>query len=315
MDNSKASQESVTNAENFYTFPHVNGNIGWLFLPIKGESMQKVKIWGFYVLGYILHPLTRIEAGDTSFQIINTLSNASSALLFLESDLVFPASLCKKERTELYNHIQDLLERIGNSDQYIISDFDAKWLAETATKLENVLESQLSDLKTYMVSQTEWFSVSTLVEQGDELIPSSVRQIISDYAKHEMRQAGKCIAFNLPSAAGFHIIRALEDVLRKYYDEATGGKARPKNESMGVLIAELEKEQNSNKVILAALKQIKDLHRNPYIHDVVLTMKEVVVLLGIVQSAIAAIGRELIEAEERKTGLTNIEGLNTEREF
>jgi len=57
----------------------------------------------------------------------------------------------------------------------------------------------------------------------------------------DLKQAMRCIAFELPTAAGFHLHRANESVLRCYWDSVTGGKARPKNGNMGIYLHELRK--------------------------------------------------------------------------
>lgn len=300
MDNAATSDHRVTKVEKLNIFPARKCRVGCLFLPIGDTDMQKVRAWGFYNLGGAIHAISGLKAGTPLRDIDNMVYDAWYALIDLKVNPLLLESFCQNEREALERELDCLSERCKNSPDDLLGEIEAQDLSEAARKFENVLESRLSDMKIYYVSQTEWFSTDTLVEQGEKLLPSKVSWRLSDYAKNEMRQAGRCIAFELPSAAGFHIIRTLESVIRDYYDVVTNGKARPKNESMGVLIAELEKEDNADKLILSALRQIKDLHRNPYIHDVVMTMKEVVILLGITQSAIAAIGDAIIKAKENK---------------
>jgi hypothetical protein len=52
--------------------------------------------------------------------------------------------------------------------------------------------------------------------------------------------------------------------LRKYYSHVTGGAAAPKVRSLGVYITALKKAGKGDEKILAALKQMTDLHRNPF---------------------------------------------------
>src|SRR5262249_45791089 len=114
--------------------------------------------------------------------------------------------------------------------------------------------------------------------------------------KGEIRQAGKCIAFDLPTAAGFHLLRALENVIQSYYDSVTKGRARPATGTMGTYIAEIEKNGGEPK-LAAILTQKKDHHRNPLMHPQdVLEMNEAIILFGIVQSAMMSIGMEILKA-------------------
>jgi hypothetical protein len=115
-----------------------------------------------------------------------------------------------------------------------------------------------------------------------------VQQIVRE-AVSDMRAAGRCIAFDLGTAAGFHIMRATELVLRRYFDEVTGNAERPKTNNIGDYLRVLDDQDKGKKKTRATLRQIKDLHRNELIHpEVTLTLDEAIALLGIAQSAIVA---------------------------
>lgn len=110
---------------------------------------------------------------------------------------------------------------------------------------------------------------------------------------NEVRQAGKCLAFELATSAGFHILRAAEDVIREYYGELAGTLPQKKSRNWGRYIDGLKKHGADLKVI-AALEQIKDMHRNPIIHpEVTLTMEEAITLFGMVIGAMVAMVMEL----------------------
>jgi hypothetical protein len=89
--------------------------------------------------------------------------------------------------------------------------------------------------------------------------------------------------------AGFHAFRVTESVLRKYYSHVTGGQAQPKVRNIGVYLNALKQSNKGDAKILAALKQMTDLHRNPLIHpEVILTTEESIATLGIARSVITA---------------------------
>src|SRR5262249_26090162 len=51
----------------------------------------------------------------------------------------------------------------------------------------------------------------------------------------DAQQAMKCIVFELPTAAGFHLHRANESVLRCYWDAVTKGQPPPRRPQYGHL--------------------------------------------------------------------------------
>src|SRR5438552_17854480 len=120
------------------------------------------------------------------------------------------------------------------------------------------------------------------------MFPDEIRKELPGEAIHDIKQGARCFAFELPTAAGFHFLRAIEAVIHKFYDVLSSNAARPKRAAMGIYIDELIK-LNANPELVATLKQIKDLHRNPIVHpEETLDMIEAQMLMGIMQSAIFA---------------------------
>jgi hypothetical protein len=104
-----------------------------------------------------------------------------------------------------------------------------------------------------------------LVEAGVRCFPNDVWTKAPD-AISDLLQGTRCIAFELFTAAGFHLHRANEAVLRRYWDAITKGAPRPASRNVGDYLAEMNKQNVGNEKVKAALKDLKDLHRNPLIH-------------------------------------------------
>jgi hypothetical protein len=117
-----------------------------------------------------------------------------------------------------------------------------------------VFGAELAVLPLYGVTRKAGFDLPTLIENGAaEALP-------------DLEQATRCIAFELFTAAGFHLHRANEAVLRRYWDAVTNGATRPASRNMGDYLNELNKLNAGDAKVKAALKDLKDLHRNPLIH-------------------------------------------------
>src|SRR5438552_13467320 len=112
------------------------------------------------------------------------------------------------------------------------------------------------------------------------MFPDEIRKELPGEAIHDIKQGARCFAFELPTAAGFHFLRAIEAVIHSFYDVLSNNAKRPKRAAMGIYIDELIK-LNANAELVATLKQIKDLHRNPIIHpEETLDMIEAQMLMG-----------------------------------
>lgn len=73
-----------------------------------------------------------------------------------------------------------------------------------------------------------------------------------------------------------------------YYDHVTGGKPRPSGRNIDDYIAALNKLETGDQKVLSALKDLKDLHRNPLVHpeDSLENVDEAIALLGSIQSGV-----------------------------
>ncbi len=105
-------------------------------------------------------------------------------------------------------------------------------------------------------------------------------------AIEDTNNAGRCIAFGLPTAAGFHIARATEAVMKSYMAAYQCVPLKDSQRNWGNYIQALEDKGANNKV-LHHLGQLKDLHRNPMVHpEVTLAMPEALSLWAMCVSVI-----------------------------
>jgi hypothetical protein len=132
-------------------------------------------------------------------------------------------------------------------------------------KFETILISELQSLSVYLVTRKGGFDVDCMVEAGSVFFSQEL-EVKAPEALKDAEQAMRCLAFEVPTAAGFHLHRANEAVLRVYWDSVTAGEKRPKENNMGVYLRELENKNVGNKQVRDHLRSIKDFHRNPLMH-------------------------------------------------
>jgi len=166
-------------------------------------------------------------------------------------------------------------------------------LTNLLNEFETVLTAEMNVGHTYLVTRKRGYDTATLIDSAEEIFAHEFSAMFPE-AVAEIRQAGRCVAFELATAAGFHMMRAIEMVLRRYYDAVTKGAERPKTNNIGDYLRELENMKVGDEKTIFCLKQIKALHRNALIHpEVTLSLDEAMALLGIVQSAIVSMMKEM----------------------
>jgi hypothetical protein len=147
---------------------------------------------------------------------------------------------------------------------------------------------------TYIVQKKGGFREHSLVDRGEELFPAELVSKVPD-AIPDIKQGTRCIAFDLPTAAGYHLHRANEAVLRVYYDAVTGGAPRPKDRSIGSYLREMDSRGAGTTDMKETIRNIAKFHRNPLIHPEhsLKDVNEAIALLNNIHTAMVGMLREI----------------------
>jgi hypothetical protein len=258
---------------------------------VQESNMRRLNDFRFYELGIKLKPLEDVNKDTTYRSVFYELWFARGAV----ADLLktFPElSICHQAARELMDAItvivpddwaaateKDMDEKLGYHYYGIQSAKEA---------FEHVLSAELDSLNTYLLTQHGIYRTADLVERADMAFGETTRRNISEEARKDFRQGGRCLAFELPTASGFHTMRATEAVLRQYHRLVTRLSDEERSPEMAQCINELRKSGEDGK-LMGILDSIRDLHRNPQMHpEAFLTMDEAIRLFDISKSAINA---------------------------
>lgn len=254
----------------------------------RGED-DVIRLNGFYLyeVGSQVHPIAEIKEGDGHEKAYFSLLVAEGALSpFLLRSIYRPKTSYGPANT-LLDLIRASKAKFEEDMNRIIDHYEA-WSIRTALlKFEAVVGAELGISPIYLVNQKGAYDTDMLVSEGQMLFPAELNNKVPE-AIPDIKQATKCLAFELPTACGFHLHRANETVLHKYYDAVTQGAQRPQSRNMGDYLNELNKLSVGDKITKSALKDLKDMHRNPLIHPehTLENIDQAVALLGSIQAII-----------------------------
>lgn len=257
----------------------------------QGHKMQRTDGQYLYGLGHQIHTLATIKNGASFGEILGTLWNAQQALGQFMDVSIYKLRYCRANGEILLSWVKHLTDKAFASDlaNDRIADAELANLKLALTNFETNLASEFAMMDTYLVAKKGGYDTSDLIENGRALFQASL-PIKVPGSVADIEQATRCIAFEVPTAAGFHLHRANETVLVAYFEAIRGDVDHPKEGSraMGGYLRVMEDNSLGDKRIRAALKDIKDLHRNPLIHpDHSLgSVEEAIDLLGAIRAAI-----------------------------
>lgn len=235
--------------------------------------MQRIDLFEYFTLGNLLDHLRPIRAPTGFGGKMPTWSDAGWALIAAQGVL----------EPFLANNTTGLEASIDAGKSLLAVVMDGKQKAEAAAygattditylatlqgslnSFTQVLRHELPRRPTYIVGKKGGLRVDSLIDSGEEFFPADLATKVPD-AISDFRQGTRCLAFDLWTAAGYHFHRANEVVLRSYWDVATSGRTRPTRATMGWLVTEMTKIGVGDPKVLAALRDIINLHRNPLAH-------------------------------------------------
>lgn len=285
-------------------------------IPSGGSPVERIDLFRIYQLGNEIHPLADFPdppapLASVFFHVVNGLA-AVRGLLGIES----PAriELSRHAATELLGVLQDFDKANfrGDDGNFLFPDKDApvppwmSWRIRDAVKtFEAVFRAEMQNTASYRVPKRGTYHISDLVDRADMTFSSVVYHEIGDMAVSEYKAAGKCYAFGLYTASGYHSCRAAESVLREYYRIFTG-KDDTGNEPWGQLVKELEHNVEGRPAVPARtieqIKHLKDYYRNPLSHlRSVLEEIDADVLLSGAKVAMTAMARDILDKKEKES--------------
>jgi len=176
-------------------------------------------------------------------------------------------------------------------------------LKKPLEEFETVFAEEMRENATYFVPRRGIFFTPALVDSADDTFPKEIIGHIPQKSRDDWKAAGRCLAFSLLTASGFHVARSVEGILEAYYQRFTG-KTGTLNGWQDYIDA-LEKVRKSNATpapqakTLAELKQMKEDYRNPLAHPrIVLNEADARMLFANGESLIIAMAQELTAAAQ-----------------
>lgn len=136
--------------------------------------------------------------------------------------------------------LDELIDELEKTDKEArLTNEQANKLNSAIALLRDTLEAEIKDVGAYTPTPKR-LDLDKLLNNVASLLAPGVFAELPDIARYDFIEAGKCIAFELPTSAAFHIMRAIEDCLRHYYTHMVLS-GRIKSENWAPIIKDLRK--------------------------------------------------------------------------
>jgi hypothetical protein len=244
--------------------------------------------WMFDIVA-AMDGLDHVVAGEIISLRWYNLFNLKNQLEAVFAQSIYSGHLrvSRERANDLYEWVDTLIGEKSDQSR-TMTDTEVWVLKYRRDAFKTVFLAELSTLPSFLVTGKEGYDLTLLIEEGTKLFPPTLGAKVPE-AIRDALEVGKAIAFELSTAAGFHIFRVVEAALKRYWDHVSRGTQRPKLETIGTFASALEDNKFGDPKIWESLKQLAKLHRNPLIHpEVILDVGEEIEILGISRSVIGA---------------------------
>jgi len=276
--------------------------------------MKKFNAFSVYTLGKSLFGVSSLKTEDTKLATVWwPLFSLRSALedQFQEESIFLDAS--KRAALSVIQSIDGILPRdfaevVKKDKEEEIPGYRIGWITKAVQTLETVLGNDMPGLSSYMVQQKGIYKTDDLIERADSHFLEEIRKDLPERAKEDFREAGKCLAYEVPTACAFHLWRAVETVTDSYYKRISGKSFVDAHvqRNWGAYIKALEAAQADVK-ITEFLDHIRAKYRNPQMHpEEMVAVPEAFGLFGAASSLITQLVLEIQKPQQPQLHLQQV---------
>ncbi|MBA7603553.1 hypothetical protein ES703_10666 [subsurface metagenome] len=223
--------------------------------------MEKKSIQGYFFFGTAVRYLQDISTGTNIFGEGYILENINRCLDELDK---LGLKVTKIASWKLIK-FRDELTRISDKNS-LLSKEQSEELEEICHELRSTLEAELQTHEAFIVTPKR-FDIDKLLDDIGSLMSPGVFSSLPEISRFDLVEAGKCIAFERPTAAAFHLLRATEAVLRYFYCTLIRTKRVP-NLLWGDIVLDLRSRQKTkhHTTLYNNLDNLRHSYRNPTQH-------------------------------------------------
>ncbi len=284
------------------------------------KNMKHLNPYRFYELAAKLHGLFSNTYQNRVADMFGPLTEAQTSLDSLIKGDPIPLETSKAAATRLLNKISSVFNRyfIDQASKQIknpsgedrIDSHELALIQGLVDKFEHALAAELNHAPTYVARKRGIYSTYDLIENAHETFPPSLLEIISETAQNEFDAAGRTLAFGMGTATVVHLLRAIEVVLKQYYELHSGTTVAKTERTYAIYLkklATLSEDDNASmrpdKRLLQMLAQIKEHYRNPLTApESSFTVDQATSLFGLGTAAITLMSEQILAKQKPKSG-------------
>jgi hypothetical protein len=235
-----------------------------------------------FTLGPILNVLARVEVPIARAIIDPFLSSAKESLA--KNVAPPPQSYMPPQSKAQAAVLIQLIDEVLKSTETVLSGDLRGRLTFHIFRFNEMLAAELNTFDLYWIEPKLGYNTAELLTDGTAIFPKVIRDALDEKIKHEVREAARCLEYEVHSAVGFHILRAVEIAILDYFTIPDYERAGANN--WGDYAKRLRFYKVHRKIV-GMIDRLTGLHRNELMHaEAVLSAPEASMLFALMQEVL-----------------------------
>jgi hypothetical protein len=257
-----------------------------LFERTGAEQMLESYPSFYFVVARFIMPARKLKTDMSDDIKMDFITSARQGFdLFLRNNLgeILPRST---EKANAVQFVEMWVHHYATGRRTTVGSIEA--LADAIDGFAVSFQDELDRIPMFTVTPKGNLDIRKLAKKIGDGFPKSTTELLDGFVMNDINHSGKCLAFDLPTSSGFHILRAVETCAKAYVHAATGTLPPIKNRNWGEYIQQL-KNAGAHSDVIDVLRILK-AKRNPLMHPYDnLDVDEAIALLCLCQAGIDAI--------------------------
>lgn len=279
---------------------------GRWFRVIEGTNVKQTNPHIYYQIGVALNDIRGLKKGMSILEASHVLFIPQRWVArFLEETEDIGFIHTREAATNLNWLIEKFLSATYRKEY--LDDDDAKWealkrpmnefeiggLIQGLTNFEREFAGECRDIDVFVITPPGLRSARLLMECAEKEFPEKLRNVLPAQAVYDFRQAGRCLVFDLPTACAFHVCRATEALMLRYYEVLAGAPWSFPRRDWKNYNDQLA-AKGAPKAITNRLDEIRAEDRNAYIHpDVNVELEDAPMIFTLCTGVMHSMAKEI----------------------
>lgn len=221
--------------------------------------MKPIALLEYITFGGMLEYLRRVKLGTPIHGRAYILYNMENLIDFVETT----DFTVTQQAIKILKNFKESLEKTPKDR--VLSESEKDKLFDIMDKMLLVVQAESKIKFAYFISEKR-IDVKKLLNNIESLFAQDVFNVLTDSIQYDIKESGKCIAFECPTASAFHVLRGLEGLLKVLLNKLSP-RVDTSHMNWGPLITEIK---NLNipelSILLDNLDRIRANYRNPTNH-------------------------------------------------